>query len=299
MRDRFDADDCNSAASSDLERRITDAVGTAPTALTRLEGGMIGSVVRADLADGRAVVAKVGETPLEVEAHMLGYLSARSALPVPEVYHASDDLLLLEYVDGDTAHDGAVAVDAADHLAALHDRSARGFGFERDTLTGPVRQPNPWTESWVEFYRDHRLRHVARVANEDGALPDELGRRLEAVAADLADDAQELLAEPDAPGLIHGDVWTTNVLSSDGEVRAFLDPATYYANPEIELAYVDWTATFGEAFFDRYDERRGIADGFFERRRYVYRLYPLVVHVLCFGGRYVGELEATLERLGY
>ncbi|MFU8867929.1 fructosamine kinase family protein [Natronococcus sp.] len=262
---------------------------------TALEGGQIGSVHRVGLADGSSVVAKTGETPLEVEAFMLQFLATESELPVPDVYQADADLLVLEHVAGTTDHGPAVARDAADHLARLHGVEAEAVGFERDTLTGPVRQPNPWTDSWIDFYREHRLAHVAELALESGSLSPSLAKRLEILYSGLED----LLSEPAAPALIHGDVWTTNVLSRDGEVTAFLDPATYYAHPEVELAYVDWTGTFGGEFFERYRERRGIEPGFFERRRYVYRLYPLLVHVHLFGGRYPGRLEATLERLGY
>ncbi|WP_254768117.1 fructosamine kinase family protein [Salinilacihabitans rarus] len=279
----------------DLERRLSDALGSRPERAVELHGGMIGSVRRVDLDDGRTVVAKTGETPLEPEAFMLRYLREESDLPVPAVYHADDDLLVIEYVPGSTDHSPAVARDAAAHLAALHGVEGPAFGFPRDTLTGPVCQPNPWTDSWVEFFRDHRVRHVASLAADDGALPAALAERVDA----LADDLDALLVEPDAPSLIHGDVWTTNVLSRDGRVTAFLDPATYYAHPEVELAYVDWTDTFGRAFFEAYGDRHEVADGFFDRRRYVYRLYPLLVHVHLFGGRYVEELDRTLDRLGY
>ncbi|ELY95322.1 Fructosamine/Ketosamine-3-kinase [Natrialba chahannaoensis JCM 10990] len=274
---------------------VAHALAVRPTAVTELQGGQIGSVYRVDCADGSCLVAKTGDSSLSTEAFMLRTLARESELPVPDVRYADDDLLVLEYVPGSTDHDSAVARDAAAHLAALHDTSADAFGLERETLTGPVRQPNPWTDSWITFYRDHRLEYVASLALQGGTLPAALADRLDAVA----DDLESLLVEPDAPALIHGDVWTTNVLSRDGDVVAFLDPATYYAHPEIELAYVDWTETFGDAFFDRYRDYRAIESGFFDRRRYVYRLYPLLVHTHLFGERYVGQLEATLAQLGY
>ena len=276
-----------------LENRVEAALGAPVTSVSTLDGGMIGSVHRVDLTDGRTVVAKTGETPLEVEAFMLRHLRDESDLPVPDVYHADDDLLLLEFVRGTTEHSPAVARDAADHLASLHRVTGAAFGFERDTLTGPVRQPNPWTDSWIEFFGTHRLAHLRRVASE--SLSSRTIQRLESVQADL----DYLLEEPSAPSLIHGDVWRTNVLSDDETVRAFLDPATYYAHPEVELAYVDWTDTLGSSFFERYRKRRGIEDGFFQTRRFVYRLYPLLVHVHLFDGKYHDELTETLDRLGY
>ncbi|MFC5971633.1 fructosamine kinase family protein [Halomarina salina] len=275
----------------DLEAAIESALGSPPVECRALTGGQIGTVQRATLADDRRVVAKTGETPLDTEGRMLRYLAEYSDLPVPTVYHADPDLLLVEFIEGETDHDAAVARDAADHLAALHEHGSAAFGLDFDTVTGPVHQPNPWTDSWVEFYREHRLEHLLSLAD----LSADTETRVEAVC----DDLTELLTEPKSPSLIHGDVWTTNVLARDGAVTAFLDPAIYYAHPEVELAYVDWTGTFGDAFFDRYRERREIVAGFFESRRFVYRLYPLLVHVHLFGGRYHDALDETLSRIDY
>lgn len=285
--------------NTDVERAVSAALGSSVESHRRLEGGQIGSVFRIDLADGRTVVAKTGDTPLETEAFMLRYLAEKSDLPVPGVYHASDDVLVLECVPGTTSHTETVARDAAEYLASLHEVSGPAYGFPRDTLTGPVRQPNPWTDAWPEFYRDHRLRHAADLAADpdhgNGTLPTACRERIEVLATDI----ESLLGDAGVPSLIHGDVWRTNVLSRDGRVTGFLDPATYYADPEIELAYVDWTDTFGDPFFEVYEARVGIRDGFWSQRRYVYRLYPLLVHVHLFGRGYLEEFERTLEELGY
>ena len=68
-----------------------------------LGGGCIGEVYRAELEEGTPLVAKVdreGESHLEREAYMLRYLREKSELPIPEVYHASETLLLMEFVEG-------------------------------------------------------------------------------------------------------------------------------------------------------------------------------------------------------
>jgi aminoglycoside phosphotransferase len=66
-------------------------------------GGCIGEVYRVELEDGTTLVAKVdsdGTAHLDREAYMLRYLRAESDLPVPEVYHGSETLLLMEFVEG-------------------------------------------------------------------------------------------------------------------------------------------------------------------------------------------------------
>ncbi len=71
-----------------------------------LGGGCIGEVYRAELEDGTPLVAKVdreGESHLDCEAYMLRYLREKTDLPVPEVFHGSETLLLMEFVEGRTA----------------------------------------------------------------------------------------------------------------------------------------------------------------------------------------------------
>jgi fructosamine-3-kinase len=77
-----------------------------------------------------------------------------------------------------------------------------------------------------------------------------------------------------------------------------LDPSIYYAHPEIELAFITLFGTFGDAFFDRYQQLRPIRPGFFESRRDIYNIYPLLVHARLFGGGYAQQISAALRGLG-
>lgn len=263
-----------------------------------LGGGCIGEVYRAELSDGSTVVAKVDrarEAHLEREGYMLRYLAANSGLPVPEVYHASEELLLMEFVEGSSRFSAGAERHAAELLAGLHEVTADAYGLEQDTLIGSLEQPNPWTESWVDFFREQRLLYLARIAHGAGRLPD---RDLSRVYR-LAENLEDLIGEPNPPALIHGDSWSANVLARENRIAAFLDPAIYHADPEIELAYISLFNSFGGAFFERYGEIHPIRDGFFEARRDLYNLYPLLVHVYFFGGGYLGSVQRTLERFGF
>ena len=262
-----------------------------------LGGGCIGEVYRAELTDGTPIVAKVdreGGANLGREAYMLRYLSVNSDLPVPEVYHGSEALLLMEFVEGESRFSPAAERHAAELLAGLHGITAEEYGHERDTLIGSLDQPNPWTRSWAKFFREHRLLYAAGVAHGAGRLPDEDLRRVDR----LAERLEEIIGEPNPPSLIHGDAWSANVLAKDDRLTAFLDPAIYHADPEIELAYINLFNSFGEPFMQRYAEIRPIPDAFFEARRDLYSLYPLLVHTYYFGGGYLGMVRGVLGRFG-
>jgi fructosamine-3-kinase len=262
-----------------------------------LGGGCIGEVYRAELEEGTPLVAKVdrkGESHLEREAYMLRYLREKSDLPVPEVYHGSETLLLMEFVEGSSHFSKEAERHAAELLAALHGVTSATYGHERNTLIGGLNQPNPPTESWTDLFREHRLLYMANVVHEAGRLPAEDLLRVER----LSEKLDELIEDPNPPALIHGDVWSANVLAREDRITAFLDPALYYADPEIELAFISLFDSFGNTFLECYAEIRGIDRTFFETRRDLYNLYPLLVHTYYFGGGYLNSVRNTLDRFG-
>lgn len=275
--------------------RISRVAGRRVRRLKPLGGGCVGDVYKAEFDEGAPLVAKVASSDgtLALEGFMLEYLS-KAGLPVPEVIHAENDLLLMTWIEGSGSIDGRAQEHAADLLAALHGRTQKDFGFERATLIGGLSQPNDPAPGWTDFFRDRRLLYMAGEGLKARRLPAATMTRIENLAARLG----RWMDEPAAPSLIHGDMWGGNVLARDGKIAGFVDPAIYFADAEIELAFSTLFSTFGDSFFRRYAEHRPIRPGFFEARRDLLNLYPLLVHVRLFGGSYVGRVETTLSRFG-
>jgi fructosamine-3-kinase len=265
-------------------------------------GGAAGSVWRVWLADGSTVVVKASGRAgrLDAEARSLKLLAERSRLPVPRVLHADPTLLVLQDMPGSPGACPEAELHAAELLAALHAERENGrYGLGFDNTCGPLPQENTWCGSWPEFYRDRRLLAMTRAGVREGTIPAALAERVERIASRL----DELLPAAPAPSLIHGDVWSGNVLCREGRVTAFLDPSPYFAHAEVELAFITLFSTFGERFFGRYFDLTGTAAEhrreFFRARREVYILYPLLVHVRLFGGGYADQLSRTLRGLGF
>ena len=285
----------------ELKMRLEDVLGSPVVEASPLPVGfgLVGRDVR--LADGRrlAVKAHLGNhgrtSSLALEAYMLGELARHSGLPVPHVHYADAFLLVMDFI----AHDGggitpSVERHAGELIANLHATRREGFGYERDTLIGPLAQPNPKYPRWVPFFGDQRLWFMARQAHEEGSLPAALLGRIER----LAERIDNYLVEPAFPSLLHGDLWTGNALVRGDRIAGFVDPAIYCGSPEIELAFATLFGTFGEAFFEAYEGLMKLEPGFHEERRDIYNLYPLLVHVRLFGSSYLARIDATLGRLG-
>jgi len=275
--------------------QVEHTAGAKVTASRPLSGGCIGDVYHLRLSDGRELVAKVGGpgSGLALEGAMLRYLGEHN-VPVPQVLHSDDHVLLMTYVLSGDSLSPRVQEHAAHVIAALHDCAGPCFGFEYDTVIGGLHQPNPRTDLWVPFFRDHRLLYMAGEAASAGRLPSATHNRVKA----LAERLEEFLEEPDSPSLLHGDLWTGNVLAHEGKLSGLIDPAIYWGHAEVELAFTTLFGTFGDVFFNRYHELRPIRPGFFEERLEIYNLYPLLVHVRLFGAGYLGGVERTLRRLG-
>ena len=286
----------NAALRERLEKALLSSL--AETAPLPVGFGLVGLSAR--LQDGRHVAIKAricsrNGLSLTLEGYMLGELARLSDLPVPHVYVAEPDLLVMDFIETDGgAITADVERDAARLIAALHATPREAFGYARDTRIGPLPQPNPQSAHWIPFFRENRLLHMARAALDEGRLSASLYGRIETLAARL----ETFLIEPPFPSLHHGDLWTGNVLVKGTRIAGFVDPAIYCGHPEIELAFTTMFGTFGDAFFEAYESLSPLEPGFHELRKDLYNLYPTLVHVRLFGSGYLAAVERTLRQLG-
>jgi fructosamine-3-kinase len=259
---------------------------------TSVSGGDIHLAQRLDTEDGPLFVKTGDGVSFQAEALSLHRMrEACRILRVPRVHGWCEPEpdgpggLVLEWVDRGRP-DRDFDVRLAEGLAEMHLATASAFGFEVDTYCGRSRQPNPWTDDWSEFFVEHRLRHQARLMEQAGRVR----------STEVFDRLQPHLIPPARPSLIHGDLWSGNVLAdADGRPTVF-DPAAYYGCPAAELGMVSWFGGRSARFFDAYRDGTGMtADE--EAQVPIYRLYHVMNHATLFGGGYVDQACAMAERL--
>jgi len=278
-----------------LAVRLEAILGRRPQQLTALAGASTGTVMRADFADGTRLVVKTGADNLALERRMLADLARDGDVPLPRVVHGDDAVLVLEFLDHDPGIPGPAAQRHAGRLlAGLHRVSRPAIGYPYDTVIGKLDQPNPASERWLPFFAEQRLGHMVREGVREGTVSHELAARIDR----LADRLDRYLDEPDHPSLLHGDLWTGNLLHKGDRIVGLIDPAIYWGHPEIELAYMTLFDTVTEDFFAAYRALRPIDEGFFDLRRDIYNIYPLLVHVRYWDAAYSRPIDATLRRLG-
>jgi fructosamine-3-kinase len=228
----------------------------------------------------------------EAEARGLELLAgAGCGLVVPRVIDWSDepsaDFLLIEHLE--TAPRGPGFDEALGRgLAALHRETADAFGFDLDGYCGLTPQPNPWTPDWPTFYAEHRLGHQLSLARSRG-----LGERVAGVVARVIARVPALVA-PGPPSLIHGDLWSGNVLST-AEGPALIDPAAYFGHREAELGMMKLFGGFSDRVYAAYDEAWPLEPGWRDRLD-LYALYHALNHYNLFGGGYASQAHDLARR---
>ena len=228
-------------------------IGKELSSTQNLHGGDLSVVQRLRFVDGTTAVLKIAATA-GAEARMLHAIAASGA-PSPGVLAVSGDLLLMQDLGRDQRPSVAWA-DLGRQLRRLHATQGTAYGWDCDHGFGPV----PF------------LPH----------LPRDLARRIEALAARLHD----LLPVRPPPALLHGDLWTGNIMARDGHVTGLIDPACYHGHAEVDLAMLCLFGTPDGSFWDAYRPDPDLAD-----RRPIYQLFPALVHLRLFGPGYLGLVE--------
>jgi fructosamine-3-kinase len=281
--------------TQELAQKLGDALGVKVARLTRVSGGDINDAYAAELSDGAKVFVKTrADAPRGMykrEAEGLAFLAEAHAIRVPEVLFASDQLLVLEYIErGRERADYDVQLGRG--LGALHKFGAPFFGHIHDNFIGNLPQENALTSSWSEFYGQRRLAPMMARAERQGTLPAALRRDLEHVIERLA----ALLGDAEPPARLHGDLWTGNVYVDDHGAPVLIDPAAYGGHREVDLAMLNLFGSPSADFYAAYDEVYPRAPGF-RQREPVYQLYPLLVHVCLFGASYLSPLARTVREV--
>ena len=258
--------------------------------------GQIGEIYKVN-TDDQSYILKTSQPSdnFSIEANMLEDINKYN-IPVPQVYDFSETYLLLEYIEENIQERTTREQDAAKVLADLHSvtNESRMYGYYYNTTIGPFSQNNEQTQyNWGLFLGQMRIMPMAKICYDKGKISTETVGRLEELCRDIYKriDMSSII-----PSLLHGDLWEGNILYNIKN-PVLIDPAIYFGDKEMELAFILMFNTFGKTFFDAYTQIHPLSEDFYETKVPLYQIYPLLVHVALYGSSYSGQLEEILKRL--
>ncbi|MCR4712878.1 MAG: fructosamine kinase family protein [Treponemataceae bacterium] len=295
----------------------------------RISGGDINKAYGITLNTGDHIFMKANEKDniafFTTEAAGLQAIADTNTIKTPKILCTGTDdgeytgysFLMLEYINSTNCRKDYWETFAQE-LAAMHSANTEGFvtkladdkpdapvphgtpattatapvpaqfGFYRDNFIGATPQKNTPAISWCNFFRDCRLVPQFRAA--DSYFTPENRSKI----TKLLDNLDQFLIEPEHPSLLHGDLWSGNVMTGSDGKALLIDPACYTGHREADLAMTELFGGFPPKFYEAYREAAPLQAGYKDRRD-LYNLYQLLNHLNLFGSSYLEPVLSIIE----
>ena len=203
---------------------------------------------------------------------------------------AGSAYIVMEWLELGGSRSSSAWQQMGQQLAAMHCYvSDKGFGWHRDNTIGATPQKNGWIDDWAEFWRDRRLGPQFSFAHSKGAHFPQRDELMNAIP-------RLLKGHTPTASLLHGDLWSGNAFITQAGEPTILDPATYYGDPETDLAMTELFGRLPDAFYQAYNAANPVAPGY-QRRKTLYNLYHILNHFNLFGGSYASQANSMIRQI--
>lgn len=260
-------------------------------------GGCINNAVQLNTSKGNYLVkynSTYDGSMFDLEAKGLRLLKEAREIRVPGVYGYGQtdqkNYILMEYIDSQRPDPNYWEM-LGHGLARLHQHSKSQHGLEEDNFIGRLPQKNSFYDNWVNFFIENRLNVQLGLALYNGKVDQQFVDDFKSIYKRLPD-----ILPDENPALLHGDLWSGNVMIDDKGEPCLIDPAVYYGNREIEISFTFLFGGFDDRFYRAYDNLLPLREGFMERVE-IYNLYPLLVHLNLFGNSYLEAIRRIIKKL--
>jgi len=279
-----------------VKKLIKDRLSVDIESITPLSGGDINDVYKINSSKGQFLIKcnsrETFPNMFEKEANGLKQL-AKSGVTTPEVidHFERDELqvLILQYMEEERVKKDFWTYFAQD-LSKLHQNSQQFFGLEYDNYIGSLQQANQMKSSWEEFFIENRLKPLIKKAFDSNLMSQKHLNSFDGLFAVFHE-----LIPAERPSLLHGDLWSGNLLCATGQKPVFIDPAVYYGHREVDLAMTQLFGGFDSAYLNFYNDCFPLEKGW-QNRISIHNLYPNLVHLILFGRSYLAGIENVIKR---
>lgn len=275
---------------SSLHQLLQEKLGLVEE-ITSVQGGDVGTSFRI-VSQNREYFCKVYKESDHQEmilSEIDGLAHLSEAVDVPEVIDSffTDGFsgLIMEYIDS------AVSLPEAggESVARLHQFEGREFGYARSSFIGPIRIYNTRSDSWADFWWEHRI--LPLYHNVIAEANDAIRKGMKWI-----EQNRDELFPKESPRLLHGDLWSGNFIYRKSGSPCFIDPSVYYGHREMDIGMMLLFGGFRDeliAYLDICPLEKG-----WEKRMFWSQLYPLMVHWCLFGGAYAMRIEQGFRERG-
>ena len=214
-------------------------------------------------------------------------------LVIPEVIAYKNikniEILLIEWIDMHNFDQKKLGKG----LGELHLKSAESnpkmFGFPVEGFIGTTDQKKGLEDNWIDCFLN--LRIIPQLLSLKSRILDE-----EIINKVKEKIQSELLNHKPINALVHGDLWSGNAGIDKNGKGVIFDPASWWADNEVDIAMTKLFGGFRKEFYEEYHRIFPIKNGF-EKRIIIYNFYHILNHANMFGGGYLNQVEDYVKAI--
>ena len=271
---------------------------TYPKSIEQVHGGDIHNAWRIEFSNKKLFLKRNirNKKFLEFEKYCLQNLRKyinQENLVIPEVIAYKNikniEILLIEWIDMHNFDQKKLGKG----LGELHLKSAESnpkmFGFPVEGFIGTTDQKKGLEDNWIDCFLN--LRIIPQLLSLKSRILDK-----EIINKVKEKIKSELLNHKPINALVHGDLWSGNAGMDKNGRGVLFDPASWWADNEVDIAMTKLFGGFRKEFYEEYHRIFPIKNGF-EKRIIIYNFYHILNHANMFGGGYLNQVEDYVKAI--
>nr|ABE11155.1 conserved hypothetical protein [uncultured Prochlorococcus marinus clone HF10-11H11] len=271
---------------------------TYPKSIEQVHGGDIHNAWRIEFSNKKLFLKRNirNKKFLEFEKYCLQNLRKyinQENLVIPEVIAYKNikniEILLIEWIDMHNFDQKKLGKG----LGELHLKSAESnpkmFGFPVEGFIGTTDQKKGLEDNWIDCFL--KLRIIPQLLSLKSRILDK-----EIINKVKEKIQSELLNHNPINSLVHGDLWSGNAGMDKNGKGVIFDPASWWADNEVDIAMTKLFGGFRKEFYEEYHRIFPIKNGF-EKRIIIYNFYHILNHANMFGGGYLNQVEDYVKAI--
>ena len=276
----------------------TELGETYPKSIEPVHGGEIHSAWQIEFSNKKLFLKRNDRNKkfLEFEKHCLENLRKfinQKDLIVPEVITYKNikniEFLLIDWIDMKNFDQKKLGKG----LGEMHLKSAESnpkmFGFPIEGFIGTTDQKKGWEDNWLDCFLKLRIMPQLSILKSNFVDQATISKIKEKIKS-------ELLNHEPINTLVHGDLWSGNVGIEKSGKGVIFDPASWWADNEVDIAMTKLFGGFSAEFYEEYHKILPIKNGF-EKRIIIYNFYHILNHANMFGGSYLSQVKDYVKAI--